>query len=90
MFQATKIPALAAAVPAAATLGATPTQAAGTVVTHDLAVTAAQRQAALDYWTPQRIAAMPGSPAAPPSTAAKTVRARVTRPPVREWHIEGL
>ena len=48
MFQATKIPVLAAAVLAAATLGATPAQAADTVVTHDLAVTTAQRQAVLD------------------------------------------
>ncbi|MDT7805199.1 MAG: hypothetical protein QOI78_8632, partial [Actinomycetota bacterium] len=73
MFQATKIPLLAAAVLAAATLGATPAQAAGTVVTHDLAVTAAQRQAVLDHWTPGRIAAMPtgpSTPGAPPADGA--------------------
>ena len=56
---------LAAAALAAATLGATPAQAADTVVAHDLAVSAADRQAVLDYWTPERIAAMPTGPSTP-------------------------
>lgn len=65
MVQARKTLVLAAAVLAAATLGTTPAQAAGTVVAHDLAVSATQRQAVLDYWTPQRIAAMPTGPSTP-------------------------
>ncbi|MFI5587690.1 trypsin-like serine peptidase [Amycolatopsis sp. NPDC051758] len=65
MFQAKKTLVLAAAALAAATLGATPAQAADTVVAHDLAVSSAERQAVLDYWTPERIAAMPTGPSAP-------------------------
>ncbi len=65
MSQTTKLTFVAAAALAAATLGATPASAADDVVSHDLARSPAEQQAVLDYWTPERIAAMPTGPAAP-------------------------
>ena len=70
MSQAKKLTVVAAAVLAAATFGATPAEAADGVVAHDLAVSAADRQAVLDYWTPERIATMetgPSTPGTPPA-----------------------
>jgi hypothetical protein len=48
-------------------LGVAPAAAASTsdAVVHDLATTDAQQQAVKDYWTPQRIAAMPTGPSSP-------------------------
>ncbi|GAB3882303.1 hypothetical protein GCM10029964_039850 [Kibdelosporangium lantanae] len=53
------------AVLTALTLGATTAYASDDVVVHDLAVTPQQRQAVLDHWTPERIAAMPTGPSTP-------------------------